>query len=176
MFNPARCKTLFTSVAMIFTVCKVALCADDQAIAQEHREMVAKTLRGIQEIHVVVEDIRPDAQSFGLNKEQIQNDIELKLRMSGIKIGNQPPAPILYVRVNTFYLTSEDIFAVAIECKVRESVVLARDPSILGIATTWEKSQSGAVRSVDLVSEVRGTVKDLVEIFINDFLSVNPRS
>ena len=174
--SPARF-SLYLVIVAGSLLCGTNICraADDEAIDRQHRQMVANTLKGIQRIQVVVEDVRPDAQSFGLNKQQIQNDIELKLRTAGIQVSAEPPAPFFYARVNTFYLPNEDAFAIGIECQVHETVILARDPSIQRIATTWQRSHSGAVESANLVSAVREQVKDITEMFINDYLSVNPR-
>jgi hypothetical protein len=54
-------------------------------------------------------------------------------------------------------------------------VRLDRDPSIkIFAATTWDVAELGTVGRVNLRS-IRERIKDLVDMFINAYLSVNPK-
>jgi hypothetical protein len=64
-----------------------------------------RTLKGIKAVAVIVEKLREEAPK-GLTEQQLQNDVELRLRNAGIAIipsnqANQGAAPYLYVRVNS---------------------------------------------------------------------------
>jgi hypothetical protein len=63
--------------------------------------------------------------------------------------------------------------AFAVQCKLVQPVILVRDPSISALATTWEKSQVGVVR-IDSMPRIREVARDLVDQFLNAYLSVNP--
>jgi hypothetical protein len=60
---------------------------------------------GIKALEVIVEELREEVPN-GLTEQQLQNDVELRLRNAGIAIipsnqANQGAAPYLYVRVNS---------------------------------------------------------------------------
>ena len=44
-------------------------------------------LRGIHGIQVIVEQITPDAEKYGLTQQLLQTDTELRLRQNGIRVG-----------------------------------------------------------------------------------------
>jgi len=63
------------------------------------------SLKGISAVFVLVEDL-PEGARLGLTDETIQTDVELKLRLAGIRVVTreesfkQPGSPLFYVRVN----------------------------------------------------------------------------
>jgi membrane-bound lytic murein transglycosylase D len=62
-----------------------------------------RSLRGIQALRVVVEDLSSAVEQAGLHRTDIQTDVELKLRLAGIKVlpeDAQPLSPYLYVNAN----------------------------------------------------------------------------
>lgn len=58
----------------------------------------AVALGGITAVKVLVESLPPGANVIGLTKEQIQTDVELKLRMAGMRVTDEtkpnPGGPI----------------------------------------------------------------------------------
>src|ERR1700680_4278418 len=66
------------------------------------------TLKGIAAVFVVVEDLpNKGADTLGVTRESVQTDVELKLRMSGMRVVPSmeelfkvPGAPIIMVQVN----------------------------------------------------------------------------
>jgi hypothetical protein len=44
------------------------------------------TLRNVTGVHVLIEELDPTTVQAGLSKEQIQTDVELRLRMAGIQV------------------------------------------------------------------------------------------
>jgi membrane-bound lytic murein transglycosylase D len=62
-----------------------------------------RSLRGIHALRVVVEDLSSAVEQAGLHRTDIQTDVELKLRLAGIKVlpeDAQPLSPYLYVNAN----------------------------------------------------------------------------
>jgi hypothetical protein len=57
----------------------------DPSLAQT-RDQQRESLRGLQGVEVVVEDIKPDAQMDGLSQESIRATVELILRSKGIRV------------------------------------------------------------------------------------------
>lgn len=162
----------------------------------------ADTLKGLQGISVLVSTTTTtkEAEKYGLTKQSIQTDTELRLRQNGIRvltreelgerlhafyIGGLKPsyedglkrmdAALLHVVVNPVINEEVGIAAVAINLRVMQTAFLPRERNILYRgAVTWE---SGSVRLVGLgmLKEVRERVKDVVDEFCNDYLAANPK-
>jgi outer membrane lipoprotein-sorting protein len=45
-----------------------------------------ETLKNLKGVHVHVQDLNQDIEQAGLSKDQIRTDVELKLRLAGIKV------------------------------------------------------------------------------------------
>lgn len=138
-------------------------------------EQDRNTLRGIKGFSVVVEDIRPEFEQAGLAKAQIQTDVELKLRLAGIKVltkeesWEEPGTPMLYVCPQVTKSGKNYLYRVDVEFnQMALSKIDGRD--IYGV--TW--SVGGLGLTVNL-NDLRQVIKDAVDQFINAYLSVNPK-
>jgi len=141
------------------------------------------TLKGLKGVYVVVEDIS-EAEKLGLTltTQQIQTNVELKLRRSGIKVlseeerSKEPGRPYLYVNVNIYKnaIVSGDYPLIVYTASVQltQQVYLVRDTKKWCYAATWEMEYVEAVRKSKIRS-IRVFVKDIVDEFINDYLAVN---
>lgn len=144
-------------------------------------EFDKKSLHGLGGVYVLVESLDSEIEQAGLHKADIQTDVELKLRLAGIKVPteeehlHQPGTPYLYINANV-HLGHENsgLAYYAIDCELEQDVTLTRDESISTVATTWETGKAGVVGTSNL-QRIRDSVKDLVEEFINAYLSVNPK-
>ena len=93
-------------VALIAAVWSVAVGDTDQGVP-EARFLVEDrdTLRGLDGVFVLVEEIEPEIERYGLTKQALQTDTELQLRQYGIKVLSRverlaaPGSPYLYVNV-----------------------------------------------------------------------------
>lgn len=158
------------AVALILSLfCGNAFAYDD--------EFSRPTLKGLKGVHVLVESLKEDIVKAGLNKETIQTDVELKLRLAGIPVltreecVEEPGSPYLYVIAGV--LKSELCgYIVKLDVEVKQEVRLVRSPAIQKDAATW--SVGGFGRTSDLKG-IRECIKDQVDIFINAYLSVNPK-
>ncbi len=142
----------------------------------DHRRRAV--LRGLQGCHVIVENLEPEIERDGLTREQLQTDMELKLRMAGIKVlsREEQGAPVFYLNV-----TAMEIFAkhgaslgyiYNISVSLQERVQLMRNGDIMRRAT-WEKP--GFLGITTNLTDIRQGAKDMVDYFINDYLAANPK-
>ena len=146
-------------------------------------EYARATLRGLGGVGVLVADLRSDLEHAGLPRQQLQTDIEVRLRQAGIRVLAPeerplvPRAPYLYVSV-VASLASDTVQALivyGIQVEVRQNVVLDTTPALVYDATTWSTPlYVGSVGRVNM-SQIRETVSEQVDPFINAYLSVNAR-
>jgi hypothetical protein len=131
------------------------------------------TLKGIDTVWVLVEALTPGAKTLGLTQEMIQTDVELKLRLAGIRVVTQeealklPGSPCLYVDVNVV----ESAGAASIGVELVQGVRLERNGDAI-LAPTWSMGTLGRNPSAQ---DIRDRVKDYVDTFLNALLSVNPK-
>ena len=150
----------------------------DLSLAQT-RDQQRESLRGLQGVEVVIEDMRPDAQADGLSQGAIRAAVELILRSNGIQVLTRseslktPAAPYLYVRVSTSNHSS-NLFAYAVTVAFMQKVSLVHSAQQMTSATTWEKGSVGTTGHSN-VRQVINSVESKVKEFANDFLAVNPR-
>ena len=134
------------------------------------------TLKGITEVTVDVSPIKSEAERDGLRRSQVQTDVELRLRHSGIKV--VPPSnlavPCVFVRIHTLTLKEHRAYVYSIQLELYQGVSLQRDPLILSHTATWSHSIVGLV-GAERVFTVRSDVDNLVDTFINAYLEQNPK-
>ncbi len=131
------------------------------------------SLRGLKAVHVVVEDLRPDAEMDGLAKSELQRDVEFRLRQAGIKLDPSSPES-LYVKLGT-YKHQSGLYSFSLTLEFHQPVRLYRDPKILQpFASTWSVGDTGIVGAVD-IRNLRNHLADFVDYFINAYLEENPR-
>lgn len=149
----------------------------DLSIAQT-RDTQRESLRGLAGVEVTIEPIEPDAKADGLSEEAIRTAVELILQSSGIRI--LPSAekisstPFLYVRGGTYKLAL-GLYAHDVRIELKKGVSFVNRPQHMMSATTWETESLGTPGSDNLLRAVITFVENLVKIFSNDFLTVNPR-
>ena len=140
-----------------------------------------ETLRGIKSIKVgILGSIKPEAEKFGLTKDKIQTDVELRLRMAGISVisSGEPfttsePA-YLFVSIS-MSCNQFEYFAYGVMVSVAEKVNLERNPNLSCLGNTWWLQGIGGSSGKEIERVVRNSVKDLVDEFLNDYLAVNPK-
>jgi hypothetical protein len=143
----------------------MALICLDVSMAQT-RDQQRDSLQGLQGVEVVIESLRPDAETDGLSQEAIRTAVELILRSRGIRVLTRseslrtPAAPYLY--------------AYAVTVEVMQKVSLAQRSQQTMSATTWEKGGVGTT-SHSNIRMVIDSVESKVKEFANDFLAANPR-
>jgi hypothetical protein len=156
-------------VAMLF----ISMLTGSRAFGQESSvERRAKTLEGISGVDILVEDLDDDAKALGLNTESIQADVELKLRLAGMRIVHG--AEYFYARGHPYIYVSVGVAGRAAAYKVDlcQDARLARNGDFSPGASTWS---SVSVQSNPTAESIRSGIRDLVDEFIKAWLSVNPK-
>ena len=139
-----------------------------------------KQLTGLKGVFVLVKELDPDASKIGLTKETIQRDVELKLRMAGIQTLTQqerysePGKPFLYINLNVTNISDSFVYNIFVE--LMQKVRLVRMPGLVHTGITWSKGSTGQVGRNKMPEQViRNRIKHLVDAFLNDYQSVNPK-
>ncbi len=172
-----RIRFLFAVIALLFTWSTFVVVIFAQRKKTKKEEI--ESLRGLQGVRIRVEDIDPEAERDGLTKSQIQRVVESELRKAGIKVLTEkewfsiPSGAILSVNVNTDK-SSHGPYSFNISVELVQRVALFRNPYFARLAPTWNTGSVGTVGASNL-RNIYGSVKDTVDIFINDYLSVNSR-
>ena len=136
-----------------------------------------ESLRGIAGIYVLVENFSPEEKRAGFSKKQVQTDVELKLRLVGIKVLNKEEhleasgRPHLYVSVDTVSV-SQNFFYYVLSIEIWQNVSLERNANFNSKAMTWSWDTMGHGKT----EHIRTHLKDKIDVFINAYLSVNPKT
>jgi hypothetical protein len=142
------------------------------------------SLRALSGVFVLVEKIRAEMESDGLTHDQIQTDVELRIRKAGIRVLTQKDMlntedqPYLYINVQSIKNNSTRIYAYSLEVSLEQNVQLVRKTTSSNgtpfSACTWKRSQVGII-PVSQVRDVRDYIADYADQFINDFLAANQK-
>ena len=177
-------------------ICALALAAHAQTPSKAQLDAdQAATLKGIQEIAVVV-DVNKVFLSNGLTAEQLQTDIELRLRKAGIAVVDATTVmreamsrptyddetkrlikrvmdlAVLNISVSGGTTTSQSSLFFVVLIELRQAVTIDRNQK-KDRCTTWENNAIGTL-GVGRVLSLKDDVGDLTDRFLNAYLSVNP--
>jgi hypothetical protein len=139
------------------------------------------TLRGINALQVIVHDLDPEIEQYGLTREKIQRDFETRIGMAGIKVLSKkesqkiPGAPFITLTVGTmraFTTKGSEFYFISIIIKLRQNVYLERKPGnkINGIAT-WSNTRFG----VNFGQNIKSEVSKAIDQFINAHIAANSK-
>ena len=116
--------------------------------------------------------------SHGLSENQLQTDVELRLRQAGLTVPNAvvSTSPYLYVCVGL--LTGDGpangLFMFSFEVSLIQTAVVPANNAFT-VVPTWSSGGIGIATGDRLAPSVRSHIADLVDMFINAYLSVNPK-
>jgi hypothetical protein len=142
-------------------------------------EQTRNTLRGLSGVYVMPENPQEeDAIRGGLSQDNIRTEVEMKLRLAGIRVlsreewEQEPGRPYLQVwpKVLKGGVLGGYMYHITVEFK--QYVTLVRSPSVQVFGTTWSTEHMGYTPEL---RDIRDKMKGCVDIFINGYLSVNPR-
>ena len=170
-------------VITVFAIACCCILALKPAAYGIDTELTQRTMIGIQGINVVVEDLQPNiqkyAQRFSLTKEQLQKEVEERLRKAGIRVMPKdewlktPGRPVLYVNINT-HEYEKYWYAFNIAVSLGQIVTLEADPKLKTLASTWDISMTG-VANIGTLNTIRSNIEMLVDRFIQAYRSANPK-
>jgi hypothetical protein len=133
------------------------------------------SLAGLRAFYVAVS--RNDQLPSELRPESLRPHVELKLRQIGLKILDRPTAdqPSLSVSIDILG-GGGPTRQFMIHLQVLQFVRLAPTGPAdrITIAATWDKNYFGAMSVTDL-PRLRDHVDELLDLFLNDYLAVNPK-
>jgi hypothetical protein len=145
-------------------------CADDGDFARA-------TLRGLQGVYVLIEDMKPDIERAGLTTQQLQTDVEGQLRHAGLPVLTKDQAfrvqgaPFLYVYVHLLpHPIGLTAYSILVEVNQRASLDLTGSSAYV---STWSVQRLGTVGSRHL-AKIQNDIRSQVDHFINVYHSVNP--
>ncbi|MFX0202193.1 MAG: hypothetical protein ACFFCW_39275 [Candidatus Hodarchaeota archaeon] len=162
-------------IGLIFIVLSLGI-LHSFVFAQHDSKSSRQTLKGLKEISVLIELLDPQIEREGLTRDQLQRDTELKLRLAGIRVTGleeqaiKPYMSCIYVRPGV--LKDMYRYVYTVDVQLIQEVSLVRTPNIRARAVTWLYSVTGVTSEVE---DIRTATKDLVDRFINAYLSVNPK-
>ena len=138
------------------------------------------TLKGIKSMCVVVEVA--DQTHSKLNKEELQTEIEGKLKQAGIAV-DKNGTTCLYLNARVLQALGRQairrkekpipLYAVDLRLEFLQTVALTRDPTIKTYAPTWSTANMATVASDDLNKAALEITTSLVDQFITSYKSVN---
>ena len=143
-------------------------------------EATRATLQGLLGIHVVMEEFTPEVESAGLLRQQLQTEVELRLRLAGIRVLTQEERlkvvghPVLSINVHVLLNQLLGLTVYHISVALYQAVSLDTGAVAGGGGATWGIATMGSLALNDL-ARVREQVRALIDEFSNAYLSVNPR-
>ncbi len=138
------------------------------------------SLAGIKTVCVSVVGVTDEVKKVGLSAEQIEKDVEEKLKEIGIKVVSEedaeklPGKPSLYVNISARKRERVAAFMFHTDVGVLQEVELVRDPMIRIMSITWTKGRIGECPSRGLVKAMDETINYLMEEFCKDYRKANP--
>lgn len=138
-------------------------------------------LSGLDGMSAVVEDIKPEIEDDGLTRDQLQGDIERILQDAGIKVLSEREycenerRPLLAVVPNILKIKSIPVritsfYVYSINVTFSQRVYLPELHCLIP-GRTWT---TGFLGYSPNLNDIRESVRNMVGIFVEAFLSVNP--
>jgi len=168
-FKIQNSKLIISLITLLFTI------IIGSPVFGTDAEITRLTIKGLEGVNVIVEDIQPNiqryAQKAGITKEQIQKDVETKLKSNGIKVLTKdewlktPGRPVLYVNINT-HETEKYWYAYNVRLELKQVVSLEANPSIKTLASTWSINMTG-MANIGTLGVIKNAVDGLVSRFIS---------
>ena len=168
---PSRTAGILTGLLMLVG-------AVSDASAQMFVTTGRDTLRSLPGIEVVVESLPPELERAGLKTIDVRADVDRRLRAKGISIfgsqGANPSEakPYLYVHLNVLPIPGGNLYAIAIQVQVRQTVRSLATSSNIVDAMTWDSHTVVGVPAGELAS-VRDEIGEHIDRFVSDWTAVH---
>ena len=131
------------------------------------------SLRGIRTVEVIVERADTDA-SGELPTSTLQTEAELRLRLAGLEVKAGRDSH-LHICVQRLQLPTTDECVYSVRVELNQAASLTRDSTIFLPTRTWHTELMGIVETRKLNEAIQDAVGDLMDQFVNAYLSVNPK-
>jgi hypothetical protein len=133
-------------------------------------------LRGLDGFRLAVDRIGPDIERDGLFRSTLQEDMELRLRMGGVKVLSEeeaekkPDAPCLYLYVDALKCSLGYVYKIRLT--LMEPVKLVRTNAKVSATVLRIPDELGITPSL---SEIRDAAGNVVEEFVKAWKAANPK-
>jgi hypothetical protein len=133
-------------------------------------------LRGLDGFRLAVERIKPEIERDGLFRSILLSDMELRLRMGGIKVlseeeaESKPDAPCLYLYLDALKCSLGYVYTLRLS--LMEPVKLTRNNMKVPATILRIPDELGITSNL---SEIRDAAGDFLEEFIKDWKAANPK-
>jgi hypothetical protein len=133
-------------------------------------------LRGLDGFRLAVDRIRPDVERDGLFRSTLREDMELRLRMGGIKVLSEeeaeknPDAPYLYLYVDALKCSLGYVYKIRLS--LMEPVKLIRNNAKVSATVLRIPDELGITSNL---SEIRDAAGEFVDEFVKAWKAVNPK-
>lgn len=138
------------------------------------------TLAGVTAVHLVVDDVAPDATRAGLTRASLQADVERQLRQAFLRVLTAgealgaPGRPTLHLRVELVRVReAPPLYVYSVDLTLRQRIQLTRDRTIESQSITWSQTRQVGATSPERLDEVREVVRAKVEQFLKAWQTVN---
>src|SRR6476646_1325135 len=134
------------------------------------------SLRGIKAVCTVVEVDQPQGSASLLSQDQLQSELQNKLRRAAIPL-DKDATTCLYLNVRPLPAMGKNnkpigLYAIDLKLEFMQAVTLARDPTIRAYAATWSLANLANVPTQEVERSTREVAIDLVNKFIRAYQSV----
>ncbi|MFC1515874.1 hypothetical protein ACFL7E_03845 [Thermodesulfobacteriota bacterium] len=136
-----------------------------------------QTLKDLSGVYVVVENIKKNFEHNALSESSIKTAIETQLRSAGIKVLTdsenymQKELPLLYV-ILKFLKVTDNHYDYSISVAIARRIFIEVDPTIEVYENSWFIKDEGS----GSLGKYRPKLKEMIDRFINAYLSVNPKT
>ena len=167
-------RTCTTIVAPVLLLSVMTTNASAQMFITTGRD----TLRRLPGVEVAVETLEPELERGGLTGAAIHADVVQRLRAAGVAVyasQNDNPSeakPYVYVDVNAVRLGGQNLYAVAVQVQLRQTLRSPVTSSNIVDAMTWD-ARTVLVAPGNNLASVRSTIQQYVDHFIEDWMAVH---
>ena len=138
-------------------------------------------LEGLESVVVAAGELPPDVKAAGLTQQQIQSEVEMKLKLAGLEVLSkddldaEPNTATLNVSVCILPQKDTQLYAVSINLNLQQQVILEKEPNTVVPANTWERASLSVFDKEIFASAVSAKVKEQVSFFIRDYRAANKK-
>jgi hypothetical protein len=136
-----------------------------------------ESLRGLEEVCLVVQDMNPEVEEYGLSRRRIYLHVAMALIRAGISVVSyeqyDPEAGTPFLNVYVQALNTNGLnFAYNLGLSLSQNTTLLRDPEIVVPGSTWRSEELGIIPAAR-VRELDDSIRTKAEEFAADYLAVN---
>jgi hypothetical protein len=172
-WGKTKMKNRIRAVAIVSILAFSLLCS---SVYARDDESTRETLQGFDSMMILIGELKPEIERAGLTTDQLRTDVELKLRLAGIKLLTATDCFFEYGRphlsVNVTVLKPEGVvgYVYLVNLNFFQKAILVRQ---------WNKNvptwSIGYLGFTPHLNGIRNNVNAQVDVFLNAWQSVNTK-